>query len=127
MKGFQIYMNLKKVILTFCILLIIYPNSSLADEYSEDEYIENDYIVEVSSLDMSNTPNINAKYAIVLDRASKTILYGKNENSICKMASTTKILTAIIVLENCSDLNSEVIISKKAARYRWFAIRTFSK
>ena len=38
-----------------------------------------------------------------------------------------KILTAIIVLENCSDLNSEVIISKKAARYRWFAIRTFSK
>ena len=119
-------MKFKKIIFLL-IILTIFPTISIADEYSVDEYIESDSIVEVSSLDMSNTPNINAKYAVVLDRASKTILYGKNENSICKMASTTKILTAIIVLENCSDLNSEVIISKKAARYWWLKIRALSK
>lgn len=120
-------MNLKKVILIFCLLLIIYPTISIADECSEDEYIENDYIVKVSSSDISNELDINARYAIVLDRASKTILYGKNENSVCKMASTTKILTASIVLENCANLNSEVIISKKAARYRRFEIRALNK
>lgn len=119
-------MKFKKIFFLF-VILTIFPTISIADESYVDESLEADSIVEVSSLDMSNAPNINARYAIVLDRASKTILYGKNENSICKMASTTKILTALIVLENCSDLNSEVIISKKAARHRWFTIRTFNK
>ncbi len=74
----------------------------------------------VTYADHSEVPTINAKHAIVLDRASNTILYGKQEKEICKMASTTKIMTAIVVLENCSNLNEEVIISKKSARNRWF-------
>ncbi len=69
---------------------------------------------------ISETTTINARHAIVLDRASSTILYGKQEKEICKMASTTKIMTAIIVLENCSDLNELVIVSKKSARNRRF-------
>ena len=115
-------MKAQKLIVIFCIFLILCPTCSIADEC-----FESDNIIEVSSLEVSDSPNINARYAIVLDRASKTILYGKNENSICKMASTTKIFTAIIVLENCSDLNSEVIISKKAARHRWFEVRALNK
>lgn len=43
------------------------------------------------------------------------ILYGKQENTKCKMASTTKIMTAIIVTENVEDLNSKVKVSAKAA------------
>ena len=43
------------------------------------------------------------------------VLYGKQENIKCKMASTTKIMTAIIVVENVKDLNSKVKISSKAA------------
>ena len=74
----------------------------------------------VTYADYSEVPTINAKHAIVLDRASSTVLYGKQEKEICKMASTTKIMTAIIVLENCSNLNEEIIISKKSARNRWF-------
>ena len=42
-----------------------------------------------------------------------TVLYGKNENNKVKMASTTKIMTATIVIENC-DLNETVTVSKKA-------------
>ena len=44
-----------------------------------------------------------------------SILYGKNENTRCKMASTTKIMTAIVVIENTEDLNEKVTISQKAA------------
>lgn len=59
-------------------------------------------------------PKISSKYAIVLDRNSKSILYGKNEKSKTKMASTTKIMTSLIVIENC-NLNDVVEISAKAA------------
>lgn len=59
-------------------------------------------------------PKINSKYAIVLDRNSKSILYGKNEKSKTKMASTTKIMTSLIVIENC-NLNDIVEISAKSA------------
>ena len=58
---------------------------------------------------------INARHAIVLDRFSKQKLFGKNENEKCKMASTTKIMTAIVVLEN-ANLNEFVNISSNAAR-----------
>lgn len=58
--------------------------------------------------------SLNARSAIVLDRTSKKILYGKNEYRKVKMASTTKIMTAIVILENC-DLSQTVQVSKKAA------------
>ncbi len=44
-----------------------------------------------------------------------TILYGKKENEKCKMASTTKIMTAIIVLEKEQDLSKKTKVSSKAA------------
>ena len=62
----------------------------------------------------SNIPNINARSCIILDRISKKILFGKNEFNKVKMASTTKIMTATIIIENC-DLSQTVIVSKKAA------------
>ena len=62
----------------------------------------------------SSTLNLNTRSCIVLDRLSKKILYGKNEYNKVKMASTTKIMTATIIIENC-NLEETVEISKKAA------------
>ena len=64
--------------------------------------------------DNSEKPVLNSRAAIVIDRNSKTILFGKNENEKRKMASTTKIMTAIIVIEH-SDLSQLVSVSSKAA------------
>ena len=61
-----------------------------------------------------NVLDLNARSCIVLDRTSKEILFGKNEYNKVKMASTTKIMTATIILEHC-NLNQTVTISKKAA------------
>ena len=44
-----------------------------------------------------------------------SVLYGKNENKRCKMASTTKIMTAIVVVENIKNLNEKVKVSAKSA------------
>ena len=105
-------MNFRKVFIFFVFFcFIVNPVVSFADDFLEES-------VEVSfenNAHSTESPVINARHAVVLDRASKTILYGKNENKKCKMASTTKIITAIVVLENTSDLNSIVTVSKKAA------------
>ncbi len=67
-----------------------------------------------ASYSLANDLNINARSYIVLDRKSKKIIVGKNEYSKVKMASTTKIMTATIILENCK-LDDIVTVSKKAA------------
>lgn len=58
--------------------------------------------------------HITSRIALIYDRASGKILYEKNGNKQTPMASTTKIMTAIVVLEN-ANLSDEVTIDSKAA------------
>ena len=58
--------------------------------------------------------NLDSKIALIYDRASGRILYEKNGNKQTPMASTTKIMTAIVVLEN-ANLKDTVTINSKAA------------
>ena len=57
---------------------------------------------------------ITSKAGIVLEQSTGRVLWEKNSKEKLKIASTTKILTAIVVVEN-TDLDSKVVISKKAA------------
>lgn len=61
-----------------------------------------------------NNPELNARIALIYDRASGRIIYEKNGNKQTPMASTTKILTSIVILEN-ADLKETVTIGSKAA------------
>ena len=93
-------------------------NYSLADDYIEDN-ISVDVSAEISETlsQVNNTldaSSINSRSCIVFDRNSKMILYGKNETKQVKMASTTKIMTSLIIIENC-NLSETIEISKKAA------------
>ena len=69
---------------------------------------------DISFASEENSLNLNARSCIVLDRNSKKIIFGKNEYNRVKMASTTKIMTATVIIENC-DLSQTVTVSKKAA------------
>ena len=73
-------------------------------------------IIISSPVEYCNTEklDLNSRSCVIIDRLTKTILYGKNEKNKVKMASTTKIMTATVVIENCS-LYKTVEISKKAA------------
>lgn len=55
-----------------------------------------------------------AKSAVLMDGDSGRILYAKNGEEAMANASTTKILTCILTLENC-ELESEVTVSSYAA------------
>ena len=114
-------MKLKRklsIILTVCILILTnLTGICLADDIETEEIdIEGikGEILETSG-NISDEPVINSRAAIVFDRNSKCILYSKNADIKKAMASTTKIMTSIIVLENCEDLNRTVTITQKAA------------
>ena len=104
----------KRIIIVIILILFI-SSVSFADDISEE--LSNENILfnsqEVST-EPSILPDISSKAAIVIDRDSKAVLYGKNINQKRAMASTTKIMTAIIVLENC-NLNETITGTNKAA------------
>lgn len=60
------------------------------------------------------SPKLNAQSAVLMDAATGRVLYGKEEETVRPMASTTKIMTCILALENCG-LDEEVEISSYAA------------
>ena len=96
------------------IILLSYNGCIYSNEDVNKVDIDNiEEVLEISAK-VAQEPKINSRYAIVLERNSRTILYGKNEYTKTKMASTTKIMTAIIVIEN-TNLNDIVEISGKAA------------
>ena len=104
-----------KILVLFFILSFGISNFSFCDDI-DDEIV--DVNAEISSYNKSikeiKIPEINSRSSVVIDRNTNTILYGKNENTRRKMASTTKIMTAIIIIENC-NLDETIEISKKAA------------
>lgn len=111
----------KFILIISFILLLSTPfiTSVFGDDLQEDLESNNEIneqIIETSTISQndSNIPSINSRAAIILDRNSNTILFGKNENEQRKMASTTKIMTSIIVIENC-NLSDTIEISKKSA------------
>jgi D-alanyl-D-alanine carboxypeptidase (penicillin-binding protein 5/6) len=59
-------------------------------------------------------PVINALAAVVVEESSGRVLYEKNATQKRSIASTTKIMTAIVALEN-ANLDEEIVISKRAA------------
>lgn len=102
-----------KKILIFTLIFIFFSNSFVLSNEIENEDLE--YLKTLETSSTTDVPIISSSHAIVLERLSKKILYGKNEFEKTAMASTTKIMTAIIALEN-SNLSDEIVISKNAAK-----------
>lgn len=62
----------------------------------------------------SYADDVSARAAVVIDSASEKILYGKNPNLKLPPASTTKLVTAMVVIDRIS-LHTVVSISEAAA------------
>lgn len=62
----------------------------------------------------ADAPEISARSCILTDAESGRVLYEKNADEFLPIASTTKILTAMVVLERC-DLADEVVIPPECA------------
>ena len=57
--------------------------------------------------------SVNAKASVIYEPESDTILYAKNENARLPMASTTKIMTALVAIER-ENLNKKVKVDPRS-------------
>ena len=106
-------------ITSILVILIILINSTIAFADIEDteenvniNTIKQEVIQTTSNI--TDNPKLNSRIALVYDRASGRILFDKNGDKTTPMASTTKIMTAIVVVEN-SNLSDIVTIDSKSA------------
>ncbi len=58
----------------------------------------------------TSLPDISAKGAVLMEAGSGDVIFGKNENTRLSMASTTKIMTALVALEHM-ELNTRVTVT----------------
>ena len=104
-----------KVISIFSfVLLILNINSRYVFADDIETEVSDDITINASANVDNNLSNINSRAYVVIDRATNLVLVGKNENQKRKMASTTKIMTAIVIIENC-NLSDTTQISRKSA------------
>ncbi len=109
---------MKKIISIFMFFIFIsmFVYVSFADDIDNETI---DVSTELNSFTDTSAepikePDVNSRACVVIDRKTNSVLFGKNENSKKKMASTTKIMTATIIIEKC-NLSDTIEISKKAA------------
>ena len=109
----------KKFIYIFFIFIILvgnFVNNVKVLAISEDdEDFDEAWIYEAKNEVTEEKPSIQSKNVVAIDRESKKILFSKNENEKVPMASTTKIMTAIIAIENIDNFDEVVKVDKEAA------------
>ncbi|MBS2969464.1 D-alanyl-D-alanine carboxypeptidase [Metabacillus sp. KIGAM252] len=85
--------GMKKIIAAVFILTVMIPGFARAE--------------------VSKEANVSAKSAILIEQATGRVLLSKNENEKLRIASITKIMTAILAIES-GKLDEEVTISSRA-------------
>lgn len=85
------------------VILIVFFNLLLSFSYAD----------ETSKLSSKEFMQVNVPAAVVIDSKSGRVLFGKNENERRHMASLTKIMTSILLVENC-NMDEEIEVPAEA-------------
>lgn len=106
----------------FLIISQLVSNCVYAQCFEENEdddmaIIEDNEIDDVDMDNILSSIRVSARNAIAVDSKTKQVLFEQNAREIVPMASTTKILTALVAISH-GDLEREVTISKKATSIR---------
>jgi D-alanyl-D-alanine carboxypeptidase (penicillin-binding protein 5/6) len=99
---------MKKILLSVFIILLVMTTNTI---YGKDVFTESTLLYVSENV---KEPNVQALCAVAVDLDSGKILYEKNALLRNAPASTTKMMTAIVTVEN-SNLDDIVTISRKAA------------
>ena len=104
----------KFTVCTVILLTIIIPFGAFADVFYEESSDKPVFSDDIEVINPSDLPKIEAEAAIVMEVKTGRVLYDKNAYSKRSIASTTKIMTAILAIEN-GNLDELVTVSKRAA------------
>ena len=100
--------SIGKILLLFSLCLLLSPQCVRAESPTKVQATAS-----LSDTDWPLAPDINAECAVLMEAGSGTILYDKNMHQRMYPASTTKILTCLLAVEN-SALNETVSFSYQA-------------
>lgn len=107
----------KKIIFIAFIVLLNFNivNISYAIDDNDFDYVWIDEAIEEGKT--IKDPEVLSRHAVIYDRASKTVIWGKDEMTETPMASTTKIMTAIVMCEKLGEerMQETVEVCKEAA------------
>lgn len=118
MKLFEKSVGSKFIAAITCLFLVFSLSIGVfADDFIEDQPLQEIFSVETVASPQATPPKIEAGAAIVVDMKSGRVLYEKNAHTRRAIASTTKIMTAIVAIEK-GNLDDKVKVSKKAASIR---------
>ena len=84
-------MKIKKFIILVLSVIMICPFSRAVDTYADED-----------SFGLPEFPEISSDYVVLMDADSGEVLYSSNADSKCYPASTTKLLTGLLTVENCA-------------------------
>lgn len=111
-------MIVKKILpflFSFLFVFSVFSNSELLPKFTVSAE-DNDIRVNMNNTQgLETPPDVTAVAAILLNTATGDPVYEKNSQRPIFPASTVKIMTAILVLENVADLQSKITISKYVA------------
>lgn len=107
---------MKKVLSLFLIPIFLFCSFSFYTPHKKNRAKSKKVNMEFKkdSINSNRNINLNCVAGIVIDQESGRVLYSKSGERILPMASTTKIITAIVAIEN-GKLTDKVTVSKKAA------------
>ncbi len=113
MKSFpKIY--LINIILVVCLSLLFGTTSYAATDYAQEAQLRKELPIQTNDISgWPHGPEITAQAAIIMEANTGTILYAKNIHEELFPASTTKIMTCLLAVEN-SSLSDEVTFSNEA-------------
>lgn len=103
-------------IITVLISVLFFLNFGvvIADDFYEGEPSGIVFSTKSAGVSVKKLPVVEAVAAIAIETSSGRVLFEKNAYSKRPMASTTKIMTAIVAIEN-GNLQDVVTVSKRAA------------
>lgn len=105
--------NFKHFFILFAILLQFFVTTSFLYLNIPLNSTANSLCLEKPQSNISNKLT-SAEGMAVIESSSGRLLYSSNENKRLPMASTTKIITAIVAIENCAELDKKHEIPKES-------------
>lgn len=106
----RIYAKILVLAIFLCAVLCLASCNRGSESIDADSDI---YIPQLVSADVGSTVSVSAHSAIAVEATNGEVYFEKNSHERLPMASTTKIMTALVALENC-DVNKEIKVSKDA-------------
>ncbi len=101
-----------KVFILLSLVVVMLVNSSIGVIEEAKDIREIQYCSSETEC-AAKAPSVSAKSACLYDACLKRVLYEKNASAPLPMASTTKIMSALVAIEN-ADINKTVTVSDEA-------------